>query len=103
MKTSFRIGERSFSSKKDALIHYKGILNSYEFGQSLIDNDFKDLMALLNYEHQLSLSQTTQIEVSNEVEDAFEKDSEVQVENIFVSRVQFNTKCFEVFYSDEAV
>ena len=100
MKTPIKIGERSFLSKNDALLYYKTILNSYKFGQSLNDNDFKELMALLNYEYQLSISQTPQIQGANEVVDEPGNDSEVLVENIVVSKAQFNTRCFEIFYSD---
>ena len=100
MKTPVKIGERNFLSKKDATLHYRSILNSYRFGQSLNDNDFDDLMALLNYEHQLGIAQSPQIQVTGELANEFEDNSEVLVENIIVSKVQFSTKCFEVFYSD---
>ena len=41
------IGEHIFKTKKEALNHYKIILNSYEFGQTLNENDFKELIELL--------------------------------------------------------
>jgi hypothetical protein len=102
MKTPVKIGERNFLSKKDALLHYKNILNSYKFGQSLNNNDFEDLIALLNYEYQLSMAQAPHVEDAGEVVDeSSDKSEELFIENIIVSKVQFNTKCFEVFYSDK--
>ncbi|WP_151088263.1 DUF3223 domain-containing protein [Hymenobacter baengnokdamensis] len=101
MKHPIKIGERSFSFKKDALLHYKNTLNSYKFGQSLSNNDFEDLMALLNYEYQLSLAQVPHVEEVDEIVQESESDSEMAVvKDIIVSKVQFDTKCFEVFYSD---
>ena len=37
------IGKHIFKTKKEALNHYKIILNSYEFGQTLNENDFKQI------------------------------------------------------------
>ncbi len=101
MKSNVEIGQRSFATKKEALLHYKGILNSYKFGQSLNNSDFVDLLALINYEFQISLAQFSQVEHSSEVneEEAYET-FDVSIDNIVVSKVQFNTKCFEVFYSN---
>ena len=41
------IGKHIFKTKKEALNHYKMILNSYEFGQTLNENDFNELVELL--------------------------------------------------------
>ncbi|MBT2558242.1 DUF3223 domain-containing protein [Hymenobacter sp. ISL-91] len=102
MKKQIQIGERIFSSQKEALAYYKMMLNSYEFGQSLNDSDFGDLLALLNYDYQMSLNEELQVESieANVVEDEENKES-VFVENIKVSKVQFKTKCFEIFLSDK--
>ena len=101
MKTPVKIGERNFSSKKEALTHYKNILNSYTFGSSLNDNDFWDLMALLNYEYQLNSMQQIHIEAEENDEIKAENiEGEIFVKDIKVSKVQFTTKCFEVFHSD---
>ena len=47
MRQPIEIGKLKFTSKKDALLHYKTILNSYEIGEELNENDFNDLFALL--------------------------------------------------------
>lgn len=47
LRTPIEIGENKFSSKKDALEFYKGILNSYEIGESLNSSDFDNLFCLL--------------------------------------------------------
>jgi hypothetical protein len=47
MREKIKIGEREFATKKDALNHYKIILNSYKFGEFLNNSDFKDIMSLL--------------------------------------------------------
>lgn len=49
MKKTFRIGQKEYKFKKDAIAHYRTILNAYDFGQSLNDSDFDDLIDLLNY------------------------------------------------------
>ena len=104
MKTTTTIGQHTFTSKKEALLHYKTILNSYKFGQSLNDNDFTDVLALINYEYQLTLAQTPRDESVSELPEEFEEQTEddaLSIEDIVVSKVQFNTKCFEVFFSDD--
>ena len=47
MRKEINIGERKFLTKKEALNHYKGILNSYDFGESINEQDFLDVLALL--------------------------------------------------------
>ena len=110
MKIPIEIGERNFSSKKDALLHFKNILNSYSFGQSLSDEDFNDLIALLNYEPQqivnLALNSAEFDEMQPESDENQEDDNDGSTEDIFikditVSKVQFNTKCFEIYYSND--
>ena len=51
MKKPLVIGERLFKYKKDALLYYKNILNSYEFNESLSDEHYEDLINLYNIEH----------------------------------------------------
>jgi hypothetical protein len=81
---SIIIGKKEYRSKKEAISYYRSILNSYNFGQTLNESDFADLIDLLNY-----------WQSEDETESTF------YVEYIKVSKVQFNTKCFEVFYSDK--
>ncbi|MDF1571579.1 MAG: DUF3223 domain-containing protein, partial [Bacteroidales bacterium] len=47
MRKPIKIGEIEFATKKDALTHYKTILNAYNFGEELNTNDFNDIMNLL--------------------------------------------------------
>jgi hypothetical protein len=106
MRQPIKIGEKEYKFKKDAVAHYRNILNSYGFGQSLNDSDFNDLIDLLNYEYLNHLVEDENSEIQSGVEtqnsttciDALEE--ELVVEDIKIARVQFNTKCFEVFYSD---
>lgn len=110
MRKPIRIGEREFKYKKDALAYYKAILNSYNFDQSLNDSDFDDIIDLLNYDYYNYLIETENLEqeiiddnqdveqVSEIEDDIIEED--LNIEDIKVSQVQFNTKCFEIFYSN---
>lgn len=111
MKKPFTIGQKEYKYKKDAITHYRTILNSYDFGQSLSDMDFDALIDLLDYDYFNSLAdleltqENSEGEISEVAEinesDETEKD-EISIEDIKVARVQFNTKCFEVFYSDNS-
>ena len=47
MREKIKIGLKEFATKKDALNHYKTILNSYKFGGELDESDFNDIMDLL--------------------------------------------------------
>lgn len=111
MRKPFKVGEKEFKYKKDALAHYRTILNSYDFGQSLKDNDFDDLIDLLNHSYHNYLIETENsgkgiIENKEDIEKVpkIENDNseeEVNIVDIKVSKVQFSTKCFEIFYSDD--
>jgi hypothetical protein len=92
MKHPIQIGSKLYKSKKEAISYYRTILNSYDFGQSLNDFDFADLIDLLNIG-------TIIPDTENKNEDS-EEDEICYVTDIRVSKVQYNTKCFEVFYED---
>ena len=47
MRKSIEIGDKRFKSKKDALVYFKNILNSYNFGESLNLKDFNEVYELL--------------------------------------------------------
>ena len=103
MKSPITIGDKVYKYKKDALAHYKNILNSYGFGQSLNDADFEDLMALLEYNDSFYAEE----EEKEEEEVAQEYDSEsvqapLSVSDIVIAKVQFNTKCFEIIWDDSS-
>ncbi|MBA4277469.1 hypothetical protein [Flavobacterium sp.] len=110
MRKPFKIGQKEYKFKKDAITHYRTILNSYDFGQSLNDSDFDDIIDLLDYEYFNSLAETETNEdnIEEELNDEIEinninknNEVEISIEDIKVARVQFNTKCFEIFYSDK--
>ena len=109
MRKPIIIGERVFAIKKDALAHYKLILNAYEFGQSLNDADFDDLLGLLNYgfsnmpsEAENFVQDLEQPQLVLGLEPKQVQDKEVFIEDIKVSKVQYGAKCFEVFYDDKS-
>jgi len=77
------IGKHNFKTKKEALNHYKIILNSYEFGQILNENDFNELIELLkmhpNKEEKIGIG----------------------IENIRIAKLErYNTKVFELVRFD---
>ena len=47
MRKPIYIGKLIFKTKKDALLHFKKILNSYDFGESLNSDDFNEVLDLL--------------------------------------------------------
>lgn len=82
MRKPFKIGDNEFTTKKDALTHYKAILNSYGFGEKLNMNDFNDIMDLL--------------ENHPRVQDKIG----VGIEKVRVAKAQYNTKSFELVRID---
>ena len=48
MKQLIKVGQKTYKAKKDAITHYRKILNSYDFGQSLNNSDFDDIIDLLD-------------------------------------------------------
>ena len=106
MARPLKIGQNEFKFKKDALAYYKAILNSYNFGESLSDSDFQAVADLLEYDYLNSLAENEEIEPesedSEEVEsDTDESEDDFYIKGIKIAQVQFNTKCFEVFYADD--
>lgn len=82
MKKKIKIGEKEFSTKKDALNHFKTILNSYEFGEKLNKENLNDVLALLE----------THPKVKEKIG--------VGIEAIRIAKVQYNTKSFELLRTD---
>jgi hypothetical protein len=110
MRKPFKIGLTEYTFKKDAIAHYRTILNSYNFGQSLSNTDFDELIDLLDYANLNSFAdiessgEECEEEIQNDIEIIDSKDTvedELLIEDIKVSKVQFNTKCFEIFYNDK--
>ncbi|MFN3377859.1 MAG: DUF3223 domain-containing protein [Runella zeae] len=106
MRKPLKIGDKEYKFKKDALTHYRNILNSYDFGQSLNDADFDDLIDLLDYDYfnYLAELETAEDNIEEELIGESEEINEAQItiEDIKVAKVQFNTKCFEIVYSDKS-
>lgn len=109
MKKIFRIGLKEYKFKKDAIAYYRTILNAYDFGQSLNDSNFDDLIDLLNYAYFNDLAENENSEQTIEDESDYDNniidneevdEDDLEIKDIKVARVQFNTKCFEVFYID---
>lgn len=106
MRKPFKIGQKEYKFKKDAITHYRTILNSYDFGQSLNESDFDCLIDLLDYDYFNYLAELKSNEdnveegINDETESNESEENEISIEDIKVARVQFNTKCFEIFYSD---
>lgn len=71
-----------FATKKDALTHYKTILNSYDFGSELETNDFNDIMNLLE----------THPRVKEKIG--------VGIDKVRVAKVQYKSKSFELVRTD---
>ena len=89
-----QIGNISYKYKKDALNHYKSILNSYRFGDSLNKNDFNVLIDLIDYNYSLNIDEDLHnIEPTDNQENK-------EIIDIKIAKVQFGARCFEVIYSD---
>ncbi len=82
MKSKIIIGNRTFKYKKDAIDYYKGILNSYDFGETLNESDLKEIKELI------------------QVHPDFENKFNFDIDQIIVDKVKFNTKSFQVIKTD---
>lgn len=106
MRKPLKIGDKEYKFKKNALTHYRNILNSYDFGQSLNEADFDDLIDLLDYDYlnYLAELETAEENIEEKLIDETEEinEAEITIEDIKVAKVQFNTKCFEIVYSDKS-
>lgn len=111
MGKEIKIGQKKFKFKKDAIAHYRKILNSYEFNQSLNITDFQYLMDLMDYDYLCYVIENEEV-IIDEVNDEEDIDefreflysntpsNELIIIDIKIAKVQFNTKCFELFYKD---
>lgn len=82
LRKAIEIGEKKFATKKDALNHYKEILNSYNFGESLNPKHFGDILELLE----------THPQVKEKIG--------VGIEQVKVVKLKYNTKSFELLRFD---
>ncbi len=97
MKKPIQIGEKLYKSKSEALLYYKIILNSYDFGENLNEKHFENVIDLLIYDEEINNNSNEECDSEVLIE---ELEQELFIENIRVARVQFNTKCFERIWSD---
>lgn len=65
MRKPLIVGDKIYKFKKDALLHYREILNSYNFGQSLNEDDFNDLIDLLSLANDNNENSKTELDNSN--------------------------------------
>lgn len=93
MRKPIKIGEHVFPYKKDAISYYRTILNSYDFGESLSDEHFSDLLDLLYWEE---CDEVT----GQEAEDIIKDEDLPYISDIKIAKVQYGVKCFEIVWSD---
>ena len=84
MKKWVQIGRLKFKYKKEVLAHFKKILNSYGFNESLSEEDFNDVLNLLKIHP-----------------NAKEKIG-VGIKKIKVDETRYKTKCFNVIRVDSS-
>ena len=82
MKKLIEIGGKIFATKKDALNHYKTILSSYDFGETISQDDLKDIFELLE----------THPRVKEKIG--------VGIEKIRIAKLKYDTKSFELVRFD---
>lgn len=97
MKKTLKIGEKEYKYKKDALIHYKNILNSYNFEELLNEDDFNDILSLLKYDYSFEDEKYKRLgqKIYNTIDYS-------EIRQVKISKVQFNTKCFELILNDSS-
>lgn len=110
MKDPIIIGDKSYKFKKDALAYYQNILNSYDFGDYLSDEHLNDLIALINYTILLYKNEipddsgNKQVNIDKEIIISKESENlpeeEIFIEDIRIAKVQYDSKCFEIVYTD---
>ncbi len=84
MKKKIKIGRHEFLTKKEALNYYKEILNAYDFGQSLNQSDFKEILDLL------------------ETHPRKEEKIGVGIKQIRIAKLKYQTKAFELVRLDDS-
>ena len=77
-----KIGTIEFKYKKDALLYFKKILKTYDYGQSLKTNHFNDVFMLL------------------ETHKKAKEKIGVGIKEIRVDEITYNTKCFQIIRND---
>ena len=80
-----KIGHLRFDTKKNALNHFKSILNSYDYGQKLTDSDFADVSELIK----------THREATEKIG--------VGIKELRVEKITYNTRCFHIIREDSSL
>jgi len=93
-----KIGKKTYPTKKSAIEFYRDILNSYEFGESLNENDFIKLVDLLNYHLEINYEKPNN---NREAKSKTEKKDFV-LKDIRIAKYLYSTKCFELVYEQES-
>ncbi|MCF6219298.1 MAG: DCL family protein [Gammaproteobacteria bacterium] len=84
MKKIICIGKHRFNYKKDALLHFKNTLNSYDYGEVLRGDDLEDVTSLLEQHEKL------------------EEKIGLGIKDIKVDAVRYKTKCFHIIRVDSS-
>lgn len=92
MKREIKIGNKNYGSKKEALGFYKTILNSYNFGDTLNLIDYNHMVDLIEY--------ADSVDSYGECDEQVDENEGIEITHIKIAKVQYKTKCFEVYYSD---
>lgn len=82
MKNKIKIGVLTFKYKKDALLYFKNILNSYKFGEILNSADYEDVLSLLK----------THKKAKEKIGSG--------VKEFKVDEIRYKTKCFYIIRDD---
>lgn len=117
MKNLIQIGKNIFKTKKDALSYFKNILNSYNVGESLKENDFIDVFDLIVYDYSFYKDEDTEIEddceneiknyndefgfMIDNIKEDFLEDDDNSIIDIKIGKFHYGSKCFEIFYNDD--
>jgi hypothetical protein len=99
MRRPLIIGNKNFQTKKAAKEFYSKILNSYDFGKSLSDEHYNDMMDLMDFYYTTIENNTISLNekiIENEHDDLELNRDDFYIRDIRIARFQFNTKCFEL-------
>ncbi len=92
MRKPFKIGNKVYKFKKDALNFYKDILNSYHFGETLSQEHFGYIIDLLNYDESY-FNNHAEFKILGQ-----KSDIKKTLSSIRIGKAQYNTKCFELVF-----
>ena len=84
MRKPIQIGSKKYKTKKEALLHYKNILNSYKLGEQLDENDTKDIYELLKRSKN------------------FEKYKKAGIKAVQIIEIRYKTRVFQIIRDDNS-